>query len=137
MKFLKALVIFFIISGTIFTEAEIGSTNFFAPNGRNAFAVAQKVRMHIQVVADSANVIDASLEVPAGTSARDLMDRLFKMAYADVTRRFVTGIAGFEALPKNKKYWKLEIDGKASEVGIAEIKIDKPIQIRWVMTEIE
>lgn len=137
MKFLRTPFIFFIIAGTIFTGWEIGFTNLCAQPEGEASDAMQKVRVHIQVLADSSNSIRAQLEVPIGTSARDLMDGLFKMEYADVTHRFVTGIAGFEALPKNKKYWKLEIDGKASEVGIAEIKIDKPMQIRWVMTEIK
>jgi hypothetical protein len=97
----------------------------------------QKVRVQIQVVADSSNFLQASLEVPAGTSARDLMDRLFKMSYVDMTHRFVNGIAGFVISPKEKKFWRLDIDGKASEVGIAEIKINKPMQIRWVRAEIK
>jgi hypothetical protein len=97
----------------------------------------QKVRVQIQVIADSSNSLQADLEVPVGTSARDLMDRLFKMSYVDFTHKFVNGIAGFVASPKEKKYWLLEIDGKDSEVGIAEIKINKPVQIRWVMTEIK
>jgi hypothetical protein len=97
---------------------------------------SQKARVQIQVVADSSNSLQANLEVPVGTLGRDLMDRLFKMDYMDVTRRFVTGIAGFSAAPKEKKYWKLEIDGKASEVGIAEIKINKPMRMRWVIAEI-
>ena len=137
MKFLQSPFILFIILGTIFLGGEIGFTNLCAQPEGEASDAMQKIRVQIQVAADSANVIDASLEVSAGTSARDLMDRLFKMDYADMSRRFVTGIAGFEALPKNKKYWKLEIDGKASEVGIADIKIDYPIQIRWIMTEIK
>jgi hypothetical protein len=97
----------------------------------------QKVHVQIQIVADSSNFLQANLEVPAGTSARDLMDRLFKMSYVDFMHRFVNGIAGFSAPPREKKFWKLEIDGKDSEVGIAEIKINKPMQIRWVMAEIK
>ncbi len=97
----------------------------------------QKVRVQIQVIADSSNSLRANLEVPVGTPARDLMDRLFKMTYVDFTHKFVTGIAGFVASPKEKKFWLLEINGKDSEVGIAEIKINKPVQIKWVMTEIK
>lgn len=98
-------------------------------------SAGQKVRVQIQVIADSSNSLLANLEVPAGTSAKDLMERLFKINYADMTRKFVSGIAGFTANAKDKKFWKLEIDGKASEVGIAEVEIDKPMQIRWVMAE--
>jgi len=101
-----------------------------------AQAVSQKVRVQIQIIADSSNSLQADLEVPVGTAARDLMDRLFKMSYADFTHKFVNGIAGFVANARDKKFWSLEIDGKASEIGIAEIKIDKPMQIRWVMAEI-
>lgn len=95
---------------------------------------SQKVRVQIQVIADSSNSLQADLEVPVGTPARDLMDRLFNMSYADFTHKFVNGIAGFTANARDKKFWSLEIDGKASEVGIAEIKINKAMQIRWVMT---
>jgi hypothetical protein len=97
-------------------------------------AASQKVRVQIEVIADSSNSLHADLEVPVGTSARDLMDRLFKMSYADFTHKFVSGIAGFVASARDKKFWSLDIDGKASEVGIAEIKINKPMRIRWVMT---
>lgn len=98
-------------------------------------ATSQKVRVQIQVIADSSNSLQANLEVPAGTAVRDLMDRLFKMSYADFTHKFVNGIAGFVVNARDKKFWSLEIDRKASEVGIAEIKINKPMQIRWVMAE--
>jgi hypothetical protein len=98
-------------------------------------SASQKIRVQIHVVADSSNSLLANVEAPTGTSARDLMDRLFKMSYADMTHRFVSSIAGFTANAKDKKFWKLEIDGKASEIGIAEVKIDKPMQIRWVMAE--
>jgi hypothetical protein len=106
-------------------------------NGAAKQTVSQKIRVQIQVIADSSNSLQADLEVPVGTPARDLMDRLFKMSYADFTHKFVNGIAGFAANARDKKFWGLEIDGKASEVGIAEIKINKPVQIRWVMTEIK
>ena len=96
-------------------------------------AASQKVRVQIQVIADSSNSLHADLEVPVGTSAKDLMDRLFKMSYTDFMHKFVNGIAGFVANARDKKFWSLEIDGQASEVGIADIKIDKPMQIRWVM----
>jgi hypothetical protein len=110
-----------------------------AENGaaQTASATNQKVRVQIQIVADSSNFLQATLEVPPGASARDLMDRLFKMSYADLMHRFVNGIAGFSAPAREKKFWKLEIDGKDSEVGIAEIKINKPMQIRWVLAEIK
>ncbi len=98
-------------------------------------SASQKVRVQIHVVADSSNSLLANVEAPTGTSARDLMDRLFKMSYADMTHRFVSSIAGFTANAKDKKFWKLEIDGKASEIGVAEVKIDKPMQIRWVLAE--
>jgi len=94
----------------------------------------QKVRVQIQVVADSSNSLLANIEVPVGTSAREIMERLFKMGYADFSQRFVNGIAGFMIARGEKKFWRLEVDGKAAEVGIAEIKISKPVQIRWVIT---
>jgi len=109
---------------------------FSAPrDGAIAQIAQQKVRVQIHVVADSSNALQAQVEIPVGTPARDLMDRLFKMNYVDFTHRFVNGIAGFTVGPREKKFWKLEIDGKASEVGIAEIKISRPMELRWVMTE--
>ncbi len=106
-------------------------------NGAAEQTASQTVRVQIQVIADSSNSLQADLEVQVGTPARDLMDRLFKMSYADFTHKFVNGIAGFVANARDKKFWSLDIDGKASEVGIAEIKINKPMQIRWIMTEIK
>ena len=93
-----------------------------------------KVRVQIHVVADSSNSLHADIEVPVGTPARDLMDRLFKMSYVDFSRRFVNGIAGFMITRGEKKFWRLEVDGKDSEVGIAEIKISRPLRMRWVIT---
>ncbi|MGH7455103.1 MAG: DUF4430 domain-containing protein [bacterium] len=105
--------------------------------GKTGQTASQKARVQIQVIADSSNSLQADLEVLVGTPARDLMDRLFKMSYVDFTHKFVNGIAGFTANARDKKFWSLEIDGKSSEVGIAEIKIDKPMQIRWVVAEIK
>jgi len=96
--------------------------------------VTQKVRVQIQVIADSSNSLQANIEAPVGASAREIMERLFKMSYADFSQRFVNGIAGFTIARGEKKFWRLEVDGKASEVGIAEIKVNSPVQIRWVIT---
>lgn len=100
-------------------------------------AATPKVRVQIQIIADSSNSLQADLVVPVGTPARDLMDQLFKMNYVDFRHRFVNGIAGFVITPREKKFWQLEVDGKASEVGIAEIKITQPMQIRWMIKAFE
>lgn len=96
-----------------------------------AAQTANEVSVAMEIVADSTNHIEATVRVPAGASARVVMDKLFKMDYADFGHRFVTGIAGFEATAKERKFWKLEIDGKASQVGIADVKITKPVRLRW------
>lgn len=106
-------------------------------NDLRAQSTNHRIRVQIHIVADSSNFLQADVQVPAGTSARDLMDRLFQMVYVDFARKFVRGIAGFTAPPREKKFWRLEIDGKDSEVGIADIKINKAMQIRWVMTAIQ
>ena len=103
-------------------------------DGKSLQISNQKARVQIQVIVDSSNSLQANVEVPVGTPARDLMDRLFKINYVDFTHRFVNGIAGFMIARGEKKFWRLEVDGKASEVGIAEIIISKPMQIRWVIT---
>jgi hypothetical protein len=133
-RFHSHLFFAFIIFSTL--EITNASPKINGFDGKTEQAITQKIRVQIQIVADSSNSLQANLEVPVGASARDLMDRLFIMSYMDATRRFVTGIAGFSASPKEKKFWKLEIDGKASEGGIAEIKINQPMQIRWVIAEI-
>jgi len=92
-----------------------------------------RVAVVVEIVADSANHLEARLQVAVGTTGRDLMDRLFKMEYADFTRRFVTGIAGFKADSRQRQFWKLEIDGEMAKVGIAEVIIEKPRRLRWVM----
>jgi len=125
---------FFSTSAIIMIAAIVSEKN---SNGKNLQVSTQKVRVRIQVMADSSNFIQANVEVAAGTSARDLMDRLFKINYVDFTHRFVNGIAGFMVGPREKKFWRLDIDGEASEVGIADVKINKPMRIRWVMAEIK
>ena len=102
--------------------------------GKKENAADQKVRVQIWVVADSSNSLQADIEAPVGVSGREIMERLFKMSYADFSQRFVNGIAGFTIARGEKKFWRLEVDGKASEVGIADLKISKPVQIRWVIT---
>lgn len=124
MRFAKLLLLLAglgIIAGPIFSK----------PPGN---AAPPKIRVQIQVIADSSNSLQANIEVPAGTAARDLMERLFKISYVDFSHRFVNGIAGFMIGRGEKKFWRLEIDGKDAEVGIAEIKINNPMQLRWVIT---
>jgi Domain of unknown function (DUF4430) len=134
--FLKHILVLTLVAATSF-GLDLGfALNKNEMSGSKQTA-SQKVRVQIQVIADSSNSLQADLEVPVGTPARDLMDRLFKMSYTDFMHKFVSGIAGFAANARDKKFWSLEIDGKASEVGIAEIKISEPMQIRWVMTKIK
>lgn len=111
------LPLFFVLMGWSFTAAQ----------------TTHEVSVTIEIVADSTNHIAATLRVPAGANAREVMDKHFKMDYADFTHRFVTGIAGFKAAAKDRKFWKLEIDGETSQVGIADVKITKPARLRWVM----
>jgi len=92
------------------------------------------VRVQIEIIPDSVNSIRAQLRVEVGTNGRDLMERLSTMEYMDATHRFVTGIAGFKAIPKAREFWKLEINGATSAVGVAEVVIDKPMRIRWGIT---
>jgi hypothetical protein len=122
------------ITAIITLELFVSCKNESGSTGQTA---SQQVRVQIEVIAGSGNSLQADLAVPVGTSARDLMERLFKMSYVDGSHKFVNGIAGFTASPQEKKYWRLEIDGKDSEVGIAEIKIDKTMRIRWVAEEIK
>jgi hypothetical protein len=102
--------------------------------GKQDNPTPQKVRVQILVIADSSNSLRADIEAPVGVSAREIMERLFKMSYADFSQRFVNGIAGFMIARGEKKFWRLEVDGKAAGTGIAEIKISQPMQIRWVIT---
>lgn len=97
-------------------------------------AIAQSrnlVQVQLEVVADSSNHLTAHLQVEPNTNGRDLMERIFKMEYMDFTKRFVVGIAGFKAPPKEKKFWKLEVEGVASQVGIAEVLITRDTRLRW------
>jgi len=90
-----------------------------------------EVLVHLEIIPDSVNVIKATLRVKKGTPARDLMNRLFQMDYADWRKTFVTGIAGFHADGRRRQFWALSVDGKPSQVGIAEITINQPVHIRW------
>lgn len=97
-------------------------------------AISQTVNtvgVHVEVIADSSNRITAELQIAPNTNGRDLMERLFKMEYMDFSRRFVVGVAGFRADAKQRKYWKIEIDGAASQVGLAEIVLIKDARLRF------
>ncbi|MDZ7269866.1 MAG: DUF4430 domain-containing protein [candidate division KSB1 bacterium] len=89
------------------------------------------VAVVVEILADSSNHLEARLQVAPGTNGRDLMERLFKMDYADFTRRFVTGIAGFKAESRQRQFWKLEIDGETAKVGIAGVVIQRPMRLCW------
>lgn len=92
------------------------------------------IDVHIEIVADSSNHITATVQTAPNTNGRDLMERIFKMEYMDFTKRFVVGIAGLRADSKERKYWKIEIDGAASQAGIAEIVIKKAARLRFSVT---
>ncbi len=92
---------------------------------------SETIKVHLEVAADSSNRIMAEVQVAPNTNGRELMDRLFKMEYMDFTKRFVIGIAGFKVSPKEKKFWKLEIDGADSQIGIAEVLIKRETRLRW------
>src|SRR5262245_24626075 len=106
--------------------------NSSLPSSKSS-AVAQGVAIEIEIVADSSNSLGARVQVAEGTNARDLMEKLFKMEYLDSGRKFVVAIAGFKAPPREQKFWKLEVDGTGSQVGIAEILIRRPMRLRWVV----
>ncbi len=91
------------------------------------------VAVEIEVRADSSNVLHAQVRVAEGMNARDLMEKLFQMEYVDSGKKFVAGIAGFKAPPREKKFWRLEVDGTAAQVGIAEIVIKRAMRLRWVI----
>ena len=95
---------------------------------------AQEIAVTIEVVADSSNSLRAQVRVPEGTPARALMEKLFQMEYIDAGRKFVVGIAGFKVSPREKKFWKLEVEGAASSVGIADIVLRHRSHLRWVIT---
>lgn len=97
---------------------------------------ARLINVHILVVADSSNRISAELQVEPNINARDVMERLFKMEYMNFTKRFVVGIASFRADPKDKKFWKIEVDGVVAQVGIAEIFIKKETRLRFSVAAI-
>lgn len=87
--------------------------------------------VQIEIFADSSNQLSAHVQVEPNTNGRDLMERLFKIEYMDFTKRFVIAIAGFKASPKEKTFWKLEIDGVDSQIGIAEVAIKRNARLRW------
>lgn len=89
------------------------------------------LKVHIEIVADSSNHLVAHVQVAPNTNGRELMERLFKMEYMDFTKRFVVGIAGFKVSPREKQFWKLEIDGAEAQVGIAEVVLKHETRLRW------
>ena len=94
----------------------------------------QKIRVDIEIIADSLNTMTASVVVELGTNARNLMEKLFQISYADRGKKFIDGIAGFQASRAQRQFWSLEIDGVFSKVGIAEITLQKKTRIVWRLT---
>ena len=93
----------------------------------------EKLTVTIEIIADSLNTIKASVEVEAGTNARDLMEQLFQIGYVDHGKKFITAIAGFETRRLQREYWALEINGNYSKTGIAEIVLQEKTKIVWRM----
>ena len=111
----------------LFAFAVICCLSIFASAGR----AADRVSIIIEVFADSANHLTLHRQVETGTNARDLMDTIFKMDYQDIGRKFVVAIAGLAVRSQERQFWQLEIDGQMSSVGIADVRITKPMRIRW------
>ena len=102
------------------------------PAGKTRPVEAERmVPVQIEIVADSANVIRANVTVKQDTPARELMNRLFQVKYADWRKSFVSAIAGFAANKRKRQYWALSINGEYAKVGIAEVRIKGPMTIRW------
>jgi len=106
---------------------------FVLPGKATPGLPVQNVAVEIEVQADSSNYLHAHVIVTAGTPARDLMESLFTVTYLDAARKFVVGIAGFQAPARERKFWRLEVEGRASEVGIAEIMITRGMHLRWML----
>lgn len=92
---------------------------------------AAMVRVHIEIIADSSNTLQAQVEAPRGEKAQALLDRLFRAGYADAGKKFVNEIAGFRADGRRRQFWALEINGELAKVGIAEIVLQEDTHIRW------
>ncbi|MFQ5632440.1 MAG: DUF4430 domain-containing protein [bacterium] len=71
------------------------------------------------------------MTVEAGANARDLMEKLFQIDYADRGKKFIKGIAGFQTRRFKREYWALEVDGEYSKLGIAEIVLQRNTKIVW------
>jgi hypothetical protein len=73
--------------------------------------------------------------VETDTNARDLIEKLFQVEYADRGKKFIKGIAGFRTRRFKREYWSLEVNGEYSEVGIAEMVLQENSRIVWRLTK--
>ena len=99
-----------------------------------------RVAVHLEIRDElTGSDLDVSIrrQVAAGTEADDFMDEVVEVEY----RRypgvgvFVTGLCGVAA-PKGT-FWALSIDGKRAEKGISELRIERPVRIRWELSRVE
>ncbi|MFQ5632184.1 MAG: DUF4430 domain-containing protein [bacterium] len=109
------------------------STSAIAKSGFSKKANENKITVTIEIIADSSNTITASVTAEPGTNARDLLEKLFQIDYADRGKKFINGIAGFQTRRFKREYWALEVNGEYSKIGIAEIVLQKSTKIVWRM----
>ena len=101
---------------------------------------APRVAVHLEIrdeLTDSGLDVSIRRQAATGTDAFDFMDEVVEVAY----RRypgvgvFVTGLCGIAA-PKGA-FWALSIDGERAKKGISELRIERPVRIRWDLVKVD
>jgi hypothetical protein len=95
-------------------------------------ADAKHVQLEITIEdPDSCLSVQIKRRVPVGTSALEAMRATVAMQTKEFQGlgQFVTSLCGVE--PAKGKFWSPEVDGERSQVGIAQIKIEKDTRLAW------
>ena len=96
--------------------------------------------VHLEIhdeVTGSDLAVSVTRKVTAGTTGLDLMEDVVNVKF----RRypgfgvFVTSLCGITA-PRGT-FWALSIDGKRAEKGIGDLRIQRPVRIRWDLARVD
>jgi hypothetical protein len=107
------------------------------PTDRPTVAAAGRattVALHLKIADPTSGfTLEATKDIPAGTSAFDAMRQVVVVDHRRLTGigQFVTGLCGVDA--RRGRFWALYVNGKFANQGISSIKLVADTEIEWKM----
>lgn len=89
------------------------------------------IPLEIHIVADSTHEVVVKTSVIHGIPLQKVMQAVVQIGYNDPANSFVNSIVGVTADAAEKEFWFLEINGKASQVGLTQISVEDSMQVVW------